>query len=154
MLELLEQLFRQVRNYAQSERLDRERVYLQSPRHTTMQFDRDAEDIIIKGLMDSGHGFEVITEERATFSTVEKPDYRILIDPLDGSENVARGIMAAAVSLAVLPIGSQVSKPSATEVRKAITDPGLNGWENDRHHPVLWLLITSRAQQYNLKRRN
>jgi myo-inositol-1(or 4)-monophosphatase len=108
MLELLEQLFRQVRNYAQSERLDRERVFLQSPRHTTMQFDRDAEDIIIKGLIDSGHGFEVITEERATFSTVEKPDYRIIIDPIDGSDNVARGIMTAAISLAVLPIDAQV----------------------------------------------
>ncbi len=108
MLELLEQLFRQVRHYAHPERFDRERGFLQFPRHTTMQFDRDAEDIIIKGLIESGHGFEVMTEERATFSTAERPDYRILINPVDGLDNVARGIMTAAIALAVLPIDAQV----------------------------------------------
>jgi len=50
MLELLEQLFRQVRGYAQSERYDRKQVYAKSSKHVTMQFDRDAEDIIINGL--------------------------------------------------------------------------------------------------------
>ena len=103
MLELLEQLFRQVRAYAQSERFNRHQMYAQSPRHTTMQFDRDAEDIIIKGLEDSGHGFEVFTEERPTFSTASAPPYRIVIDPVDGSNNVAHGIMTAGVALAVLP---------------------------------------------------
>jgi myo-inositol-1(or 4)-monophosphatase len=108
MLELLEQLFRQVRGYAQSERLDRKRIYQQSPKHTTMQFDRDAEDIIIQGLEESGHGFEVITEERATFSTKADPLYRIVVDPIDGSNNVERGIMTAGVALAVLPIDAPV----------------------------------------------
>ena len=108
MLELLEQLFRQVRVYAQSERLDRKRIYQQSPKHTTMQFDRDAEDIIIQGLEESGIGFEVITEERATFSTHADPAYRIVIDPIDGSNNVERGIMTAGVAFAVLPIDAPV----------------------------------------------
>ncbi|HTK07730.1 MAG TPA: inositol monophosphatase family protein [Ktedonobacteraceae bacterium] len=103
MLELLEQLFRQVRAYALSERFNRNQVYLHSPDHTTMQFDRDAEDIIIQGLTDSGHGFEVFTEERPTFATNSSPAYRIVIDPVDGSRNVARGIMTAGVALAVLP---------------------------------------------------
>ena len=88
MLELLEQLFRQVRVYTQSERYDRKQVYAQSPRHTTMQFDRDAEDIIVRGLEESGYSFEVITEERATFSTSPSPTYRIVVDPIDGSTNV------------------------------------------------------------------
>ena len=109
MLELLEQLFRQVRFYAQSERFDRSSVYGQSIKHTTMKFDRDAEDIIIRGLEESGHGFEIITEERATFSTQQDPTYRIIIDPIDGSENVAKGIMTAGVSLAVLPITAAVT---------------------------------------------
>lgn len=108
MLELLEQLFRQVRAYAQSERFDRYRVYHHSPEHTTMQFDRDAEDIIIQGLVESGLGFEVITEERPTFATVPVPSYRIVIDPIDGSTNVARGIMTAGVALAVLPIDAPI----------------------------------------------
>ncbi len=108
MLELLEQLFRQVRSYAQSERYDRKQVYAKSSKHVTMQFDHDAEDIIINGLTESGIGFEIITEERPTFSTSEAPPYRIVIDPIDGSTNFERGIMTAAVALAVLPIDAPI----------------------------------------------
>ncbi|QBD78188.1 inositol monophosphatase [Ktedonosporobacter rubrisoli] len=108
MLELLEQLFRQVRAYAQSERFAGSQVYAQSPEHTTMQFDRDAEDIIISGLIDSGYGFEVLTEERPRFTTAPSPTHRIVIDPIDGSNNVTRGIMTAGVSLAVLPIDAPI----------------------------------------------
>ncbi len=110
MLELLEQLFRQVRVYTQAERYDRKQIYAQSPnpKHTTMQFDRDAEDIIVRGLEESGLGFEVISEERAPFTTSPSPTYRIVIDPIDGSDNVARGIMTAGIALAALPIDSPI----------------------------------------------
>ena len=108
MLELLEQLFRQVRAYMHSERFDRNQVYFESPEHTTMQFDRDAEDLIIKGLRESGHGFEVLTEERPPFTTSTEPQYRIIVDPVDGSTNVARGIMTAGVALAVLSIDAPI----------------------------------------------
>ena len=104
MLEFLEQVFRQVRAYLHSERFDSHRVYAQTPAHTTMQFDREAEDIIISGLIESNQGFEIITEERPAFKTSPQPAYRIVIDPVDGSTNVARGIMTAGVALAVFPI--------------------------------------------------
>lgn len=109
MLELLEQLFRQVRAYSQSERFDRTKVYSRSSAHTTMLFDREVEDIIINGLIESRHGFEIITEERPTFTTKANPTHRIVIDPVDGSTNVERGIMTAAVALAVLPIDAPIS---------------------------------------------
>ena len=109
MLELLEQLFRHVRSYTQAERYDRKKVYAESPHHTTMQFDRDAEDLIINGLIESGLGFEIITEERPTFSTTDNPPYRIVVDPIDGSLNVERHITTAAVALAVLPIDAPVT---------------------------------------------
>jgi myo-inositol-1(or 4)-monophosphatase len=109
MLELLEQLFRHVRAYMQSERFDRYQVHSQSAHHTTMLFDREAEDIIISGLIESGHSFEIITEERPAFSTSTSPSYRIIVDPIDGSTNVARGIMTAGVSLAVLSIDEPIS---------------------------------------------
>lgn len=109
MLELLEQLFRQVRAYMHSEQFSLSEVYAQSPQHTTMRFDREAEDIIISGLIESGHGFEIITEERPSFTTGPNPPYRIVIDPVDGSHNVSRGIMTAAVALAVLPIDAPIS---------------------------------------------
>lgn len=109
MLELLERLFQQVRDYVHSERFDRTQVYFSSPEHTTMRFDREAEDIIITGLSESGPGFEVITEERAAFSTSPAPTYRIVIDPVDGSTNVSRGIMTAAVALAILPVDGPIN---------------------------------------------
>ena len=109
MLHLLEQLFRQVQTYIHSEHFDRTQAYDQFAGHTTMRFDREAEDIIINGLIESGHGFEIITEERPAFTTHATPAYRIVIDPVDGSTNVERGIMTAAVSLAVLPIDAPIS---------------------------------------------
>ena len=108
MLELLEQLFRQVRAYMHSEQFNLNDIYFQSSQHTTMRFDREAEDIIIKGLIESGHGFEIITEERSSFTTIPNPPYRVVIDPVDGSHNVSRGIMTAAVALAVLPIEAPI----------------------------------------------
>lgn len=104
MLELLEQLFRQVRGYMHSERFDRHQIFSQSTEHTTMQFDREAEDLIIEGLSASGLGFEVFTEERPLIRTSTDPIYRIVVDPVDGSTNVAHGIVSACVALAVLPI--------------------------------------------------
>lgn len=109
MLELLEQLFRQVRAYMHSEQFNQSDIYVKSPQHTTMRFDREAEDIIISGLIDSGHGFEIITEERPSFTTDPQPGYRIVIDPVDGSNNVSRGIMTAAVAMAVLPIDAPIT---------------------------------------------
>src|SRR5205823_3928226 len=108
MLELLERLFQHVRTYVYSEHFDRHTVYAQSSGHVTMQFDRDAEDIIIQELVQSGIGFEILTEERPPLSTVSAPAYRIVIDPLDGSTNVARGMRTAAVSLAILPIDTPI----------------------------------------------
>jgi myo-inositol-1(or 4)-monophosphatase len=108
MLELLEQLFRQVRAYLHSERFNRQQIYAESAQHTTMQFDHEAEDIIISGLVESGHAFEIVSEERPAFKTGPQPAYRIVIDPVDGSTNVERGIMTAGVSLAVLPIDKPI----------------------------------------------
>src|SRR5579872_7569885 len=113
MLELLQQVFRQVRGYLHSDSFSQQGVFSASSDHTTMQFDREAEDIIISGLIESGHGFEVITEERPPFSTSQNPPYRIVIDPVDGSTNVQRGIMTASVALAVLSI--EIGRASCRE---------------------------------------
>ena len=104
MLELLQQVFQQVRGYIHSDSFSRQEIFSNSAQHTTMLFDREAEDIIISGLIESGHGFEVITEERPPFTTSQNPHYRIVVDPVDGSTNAQRGIMTASVALAVLSI--------------------------------------------------
>jgi myo-inositol-1(or 4)-monophosphatase len=108
MLELLEQIFRRVRTYIRSEQLDRHTVYARTSDHVTMQFDHDAEDIIIQGLSESGLGFEIVSEERPPCRTTPTPEYRIIIDPVDGSNNIRRGIKTAGVALAVLPIDAPI----------------------------------------------
>jgi myo-inositol-1(or 4)-monophosphatase len=92
-----------------SDSFSRQGIFVSSPDHITMNFDREAEDIIISGLIESGHGFEVITEERPPFTTSSNPPYRIVIDPVDGSTNVQRGIMTASVALAVLSIDAPIT---------------------------------------------
>jgi myo-inositol-1(or 4)-monophosphatase len=109
MLELLEQLFRQVRGYMYAEGFNRHQIFSQSIEHTTMQFDREAEDLIIEGLNASGLGFEIFTEESPRISTSGQPAYRIVVDPVDGSTNVAHGIVSACVALAVLPIAAPMT---------------------------------------------
>jgi myo-inositol-1(or 4)-monophosphatase len=109
MLELLQQVFQQVRGYIHSDSFSRQEIFSSASQHTTMQFDREAEDIIISGLIESGHGFEVITEERPRFTTSQNPPYRIVIDPVDGSTNTQRGIMTASVALAVLSIDAPIT---------------------------------------------
>ena len=53
MLELLQQVYRQVRGYMHSDAFNRQGVFLSSSEHTTMQFDHEAEDIIISGLVEN-----------------------------------------------------------------------------------------------------
>jgi myo-inositol-1(or 4)-monophosphatase len=63
----------------------------------TIRADRLAEEIILKGLKQIGN-VEVLSEEagRVLFG---KPEYRIILDPLDGSSNYTRGIPIFAVSM-------------------------------------------------------
>lgn len=109
MLELLQQVFRHVRSYMHSDAFNRQSVYSRSSNHSTMLFDREAEDIIVSGLIESNYNFEIITEERPPFTTQPSPAYRIVIDPIDGSINVEHGIMTAAIALAVLPIDAPIT---------------------------------------------
>src|SRR5436309_13237284 len=102
MLELLQQVFRQVRGYMHSDAFNRKGVYSSSAEHTTMQFDREAEDIILSGLIDSRHGLETTPEARPPITPRAAPHYRIVIHPVDVSTNALRGLITPSVALAVL----------------------------------------------------
>lgn len=70
----------------------------------TIQADRVAEEILLKRLGQLGN-IEVISEE-AGHLVFGKPEYRVILDPLDGSSNYARGIPIFAISMEVrtLPV--------------------------------------------------
>lgn len=65
----------------------------------TVLADRMAEEIVLKRLGEIGN-MEVISEEagRIVFG---KPEYRVILDPLDGSSNYKRGVPVFAVSIEV-----------------------------------------------------
>lgn len=65
----------------------------------TVLADRLAEDMILKRLGEIGN-IEVMSEE-AGHIVFGKPEYRVVLDPLDGSSNYKRGIPAFAVSMEV-----------------------------------------------------
>jgi myo-inositol-1(or 4)-monophosphatase len=65
----------------------------------TIRADRLAEEAALKKLHEIGN-VEVMSEE-AGLITYGKPQYRVILDPLDGSSNYARGIPLFSVSVEV-----------------------------------------------------
>lgn len=67
-------------------------------------FDLEAEERIIAGLREGlAEPVRVLTEERGEVMTKPgRPAYAVVVDPVDGSENFARGNECTGVSLAVL----------------------------------------------------
>ncbi|HIQ03467.1 MAG TPA: inositol monophosphatase [Desulfurococcales archaeon] len=68
----------------------------------TFRVDLEVEKLILDELSSAGLNALVVSEERGILSIGgEKPDYIILIDPLDGSLNYVTGIPYSSVSIAV-----------------------------------------------------
>jgi myo-inositol-1(or 4)-monophosphatase len=69
----------------------------------SLAIDRRSEDIVfaeLEALHDAGHDFLAISEERGEVPFGES-DYRVVIDPIDGSLNARRTVPSFALSLAV-----------------------------------------------------
>ncbi len=63
--------------------------------------DKRAEEILLEEIRRSRFGFLVISEESEIFQIGTKPEYVLVIDPLDGTNNALCGIPFFAVSLAL-----------------------------------------------------
>ena len=74
----------------------------------TVRADRLAEDIVLRRLEEVGN-VEIISEE-AGHVTFGKPEYAIVLDPLDGSSNFSRNIPLFAVSIEVRAVGKNEPK--------------------------------------------
>jgi len=69
----------------------------------TLLLDKQAEDTIIEVLRDSKYDFTVLTEEVGEIDLSENPEYVAIIDPIDGSTNLSRGIPLCAVGISIAP---------------------------------------------------
>jgi myo-inositol-1(or 4)-monophosphatase len=69
----------------------------------TLVLDMIAEDDIISVLQSSGLEFAILTEEKGFLRSERKPEYLALVDPIDGSANLQRGIPLVSIGISVVP---------------------------------------------------
>lgn len=69
----------------------------------TLLLDVMAEDEIIAVLQSSDIDFAILSEEKGFIKTGKKPEYLALVDPIDGSANLKRGIPLVSVGIAIVP---------------------------------------------------
>ncbi|TFG12454.1 hypothetical protein EU537_09215 [Candidatus Thorarchaeota archaeon] len=75
----------------------------------TLLLDKQAEDSIIEVLRNSKYDFTVLTEEVGEIDISENPEYVAVIDPIDGSTNLSRGIPLCAVGISIAPFDNEVT---------------------------------------------
>ncbi|MGY5876045.1 MAG: inositol monophosphatase family protein [Candidatus Thorarchaeota archaeon] len=69
----------------------------------TLVLDMRAEKTIMEELSSSGLRLAFMTEEQGIIADEEKPEYLAVIDPIDGSANLERGIPLVSVGISLLP---------------------------------------------------
>jgi myo-inositol-1(or 4)-monophosphatase len=69
----------------------------------TLVLDKLAEDEIVSILQGSGEHFAILTEESGLISGVRPPEFLALVDPIDGSANLKRGIPLVSIGIAIIP---------------------------------------------------
>jgi fructose-1,6-bisphosphatase/inositol monophosphatase family enzyme len=75
----------------------------------TLLLDKQAEDRIIEVLRDSKFDFTILTEEVGEIDISENPEYVAIIDPIDGSTNLSRGIPLCAVGIGIAPFDNDLT---------------------------------------------
>jgi len=107
------------------------RVLAEVGRDIKLQADRDAEDIILDILSDSGFG--VLAEESGASGDMTRDAPVWVVDPLDGTMNYKHGIPICCVSIALsvadTPVLGVISDFNRGETFTGI--PGVGAWLND-----------------------
>lgn len=79
----------------------------------TLLLDVKAEDAIINVLSSSGTHFEILTEEKGFIKNENNPEYLALIDPIDGSANLERGIPLISIGISLVPYRDTMNSDDA-----------------------------------------
>lgn len=106
------------------------RVLAEEGRDIKLQADRDAEDIILDVLRESGH--PVLAEESGESGTLEHDSPIWIVDPLDGTMNYKHGIPLCCVSIALSlsgrPVLGVIEDFNRAECFQGV--PGTGAWLN------------------------
>ncbi len=79
----------------------------------TLLLDVKAEDEIISVLQSSGIEFAILTEEKGFIKSVKKAEYLALVDPIDGSANLERGIPLVSIGISIVPYQDKMMSDDA-----------------------------------------
>jgi len=79
----------------------------------TLLLDVKAEKAIIEVLHSSDYSFDILTEEKGHIKSEKRADYLALIDPIDGSANMKRGIPLVSIGIAIVPWKEVMSSDDA-----------------------------------------
>ncbi|UCE09176.1 MAG: inositol monophosphatase [Candidatus Thorarchaeota archaeon] len=77
----------------------------------TLVLDESSEEDIINVFRDSKKDFAILSEEHGLVTTDKDPDYIAIVDPIDGSTNLERGMPLCTVGISVAPF----SRDATTE---------------------------------------
>ena len=69
----------------------------------TLLLDKKTEDAVINSLRQSGISFSIMTEEQGIILPKGSPEYLAIVDPIDGSANLERGIPLCSIGIAAIP---------------------------------------------------
>ncbi|MFW9848433.1 MAG: inositol monophosphatase family protein [Candidatus Thorarchaeota archaeon] len=69
----------------------------------TRLLDKLTEDNVVESLQTSGITYTFLTEERGIIQPDGQPEYLVILDPIDGSFNLSRGIPIVAVGISAAP---------------------------------------------------
>ena len=79
----------------------------------TLLLDLKAEEAIIEVLHSSSISFDILTEEKGHIKAKRRAEYLALIDPIDGSANLKRGIPLVTIGIAIVPYNDMMSSDDA-----------------------------------------
>jgi len=114
MMGHLEAMFRDVRNYALSEGYANVVTVGRNAKagDVSKVFDLAAEAAAVEYCRREKLPFSILTEERGAISVASRPEWLLVMDPVDGSANFARGVEGVGFSVALLPYTDGSIRPS------------------------------------------
>ncbi len=74
----------------------------------TLVLDLSAEDSMMDVLRESNTSMSFLTEERGHISDLDRPEYLIVIDPIDGSANLERQIPLCSIGISAIPYSDRM----------------------------------------------
>ncbi len=85
----------------------------------TLLLDKSAEDAAVSVLQGADAAYMILTEERGLVKPDGRSDYLIVMDPIDGSTNLERGIPLCSVGISAVPMSDSMS---TDEVEVSVID--------------------------------